>query len=145
MMNKLGTFRLRINYGVKDVSDYLFRHVMATLGCFIDPGEENNASRYYESYQCRMVAETVLRTTFMSMAVCENLDTAMVHAINSLTYNAMHPTLMPVLAERVIQRLVQYEALLGMATLGICLDAPVVSMHSIMQVRCPHASLCLLA
>ena len=25
------------------------------------------------------------------MAVCENLDTAMVHAINSLTYNAMHP------------------------------------------------------
>ncbi len=59
------TFRLRINYGLKDVSDYLFRHVTGTLGCFINPAVENNTSQYDESYQCRMVAKTVLRTTFM--------------------------------------------------------------------------------
>jgi hypothetical protein len=134
MMNKLGTFKLQINYGVKSVSDYLFQYVISTLGCFIDTCDEDHASRYFESYQCRMVAETVLRGTFMSMAVCEKLDTAIVHAINSLTYNALHLSLVPVLQERVIQRLIQYEPLLGMATLGICMDAPVVSMQSIMQV-----------
>lgn len=45
MMNKMGTFKLRINYGVKSVSDYLFNYVTSTLGCFIDTGDENNASR----------------------------------------------------------------------------------------------------
>jgi hypothetical protein len=133
MMNKLGMFKLRINYGFKSVSDYLFHYVMSTLGCFIDSSDENNASRYYESYQCRMVAETVMRTTFMSMAICENMDTAIMHAAKSLTYNAIHPSLLPVLQERLIQRLIQYEPLLGMATLGICMDVPVVSMQSIMQ------------
>jgi hypothetical protein len=137
MMNKLGTFKLQINYGVKSVSDYLFQYAISTLGCFIDTCDEDHASRYFESYQCRMVAETVLRGTFMSMAVCEKLDTAIVHAINSLTYNALHLSLVPVLQERVIQRLIQYEPLLGMATLGICMDAPVVSMQSIMQVGFP--------
>jgi hypothetical protein len=135
MMNKMGTFKLLINYGVKSVSDYLFNYVTSTLGCFIDTGDENNASRYYESYQCRMVAETVLRSTFMSMAICEDLDTAITHAINSLTYNAVHLSLLPVLQERLIQRLIQYEPLLAMSTLGICLDAPVVSMKSILQVH----------
>jgi hypothetical protein len=90
-----------------------------------------------------MVAETVLRGTFMSMAVCNKLDTAIVHAINSLTYNAVHLSLLPVLQERLIQRLIQYEPLLGMATLGICMDVPVVSMQSIMQVCFSSLSLCI--
>jgi hypothetical protein len=55
MMNKLGTFKLQINYGVKSVSDYLFHYVTSTLSSFIDTGDEDHSSRYYESYQCRFV------------------------------------------------------------------------------------------
>lgn len=44
-----------------------------------------------------MVAETVLRTTFMSLAMSKNQDAAVVHAINTLTYNAIHLSLIPVL------------------------------------------------
>ena len=49
-----------------------------------------------------MVGETVLRTTFMSMAMCRDLDAAMLHAINSITFNAMHLSLLPVLMERCV-------------------------------------------
>ena len=81
----------------------------------------------------RMVAETVLRATFMSMAVCKNQDAAVVHAINTLTYNALHLSLVPVLQERLIQRFLRFEPLLGLATLGISMKVPVVSIRSIMQ------------
>ena len=80
-----------------------------------------------------MVAETVLRTTFMSMAVSKNQDAAVVHAVNTLTYNSLHLSLIPVIQERLILRLLRYEPLLGMATLGISMQVPVVSMKSIMQ------------
>lgn len=133
MMNKMGFYKLRINYGVKDVSLYMYNHIIATLRCFFDSADEVNASRYYESYQCRMVAETVQRATFVSMVTCDNVDAACVHAIGSLTYNAVHMSLLPVLHERLIQRLVQYEPLLGMATLGLCMRVPVVSIQSAMQ------------
>ncbi len=133
MMHKLGMFKLRINYGVKAVSDFLFHHEMSTLGCLIDSHDENNASRYYESYQCRMVAETVLRTTFSSMMVHEDLDAAMMQAMQSLTYNALNMSLLPVLHERFIQRVIQYEPLLGMSTLGLMLKVPVVSVKSVLE------------
>lgn len=103
MMHKLGMFRLRINYGVKAISDYLFHYEMSTLGCLIDSQDENNASRYYESFQCRMVAETVLRAVFSSMMIHDDLDAAMMHAMQSLTYNAIDLSLIPVLHERFIQ------------------------------------------
>lgn len=115
-------------------------------------------NRYYESIVCRMVGETVLRTTFMSMGMCDELDSAMLHAINSVTFNCFHPTLIPVLMERYvdgamhsrmhahapsadtyplvdryIERLIQYEPLIGMASLIIAMDVPVVSMHSVME------------
>jgi hypothetical protein len=134
MMNKLGLFKLEINYGVQSASVYLYNHELSTLKCFIDTNDEQNASRYYESYQCRMVAETVLRVTFMSMSVSKDVEEAVGHAISCLTRNAMHASLLPVLHERFIQRILQYEPLLGMATLGIELEAPVVSMQSMMQV-----------
>jgi hypothetical protein len=41
--------------------------------------------------------------------------------------------------ERIIQRLIRYEPLLGMATMGICMQVPVVSMRSIMQLMNGHA------
>jgi hypothetical protein len=63
MMNKLGTFKLQINYGVKSVSDYLFHYVTSTLSSFIDTGDEDHSSRYYESYQCRFVLSVSLNTT----------------------------------------------------------------------------------
>jgi hypothetical protein len=80
-----------------------------------------------------MVAETVLRTTFACMATCRNQDEAIVRAINMLMYNALHISLLPVLQERFIKRVLQFEPLLGMAVLGITMKVPVVSMQSIMQ------------
>ena len=41
--------------------------------------------------------------------------------------------------ERIIQRLIRYEPLLGMATMGISMQVPVVSMRSIMQLMNGHA------
>ena len=67
------------------------------------------------------------------MSACKDQDSAVVHAITSLTYNAMHLSMVPVLQERFIQRAIQYEPLLGLATLGMTLKVPVVSMRSIMQ------------
>lgn len=83
--------------------------------------------------KCRMVGETVTRSTFMSMATCDNLDTAMLHAINNVKLNSLHLSLVPVLVERYIKRLIQLEPLLGMATVAMRLKVPVVSMYSIMQ------------
>jgi hypothetical protein len=133
MMHKLGMFKLRISYGVKMISDYLNTFETQTLRCFINDVDEANASRYYESFQCRMIAETVLRATFNSMMMHKDLDSAVMHAIQSITYNAMDLSLLPVLHERFIQRIVQLEPLLGISTLGIMLGAPVVSMRSILQ------------
>ena len=33
----------------------------------------------------------------MSMAVCNSMDAAFIHAVNSLTYNAIHLSLVPVM------------------------------------------------
>jgi hypothetical protein len=41
--------------------------------------------------------------------------------------------MLPVVHERLIARMIQYEPLLGMATLGLALDVPVVPMHSLLQ------------
>ena len=133
MMHKLGMFRLRINYGTKAVSDYLFNFECEALACLVDKEDTPNQSRYFESYQCRMVAETVLRSTFDSMLHHDDLDKAMAHTIHSITNNAMDLTLLPVLHERFIQRILSYEPLLGMATLGLMLRVPVVSMTSVLQ------------
>lgn len=133
MMHKLGMFKLRINYGVKMISDYLYGFELTSLRCFINDGDEANASRYYESFQCRMVAETVLRSTFNSMMLHEDLDAAVMHTMQSITYNAMDLSLLPVLHERFIQRIVQLEPLMGVSALGLMLGVPVVSMRSVLQ------------
>lgn len=53
MMHKLGTYRLRINYGVLQVSQFLYDNVTSTLNCLIDKEDESAASRYFSSYKCR--------------------------------------------------------------------------------------------
>lgn len=54
-MHKLGMYRLRINYGVAQVAQYLYDNVTATLKCLIDKDDESAASRYFNSYKCRWV------------------------------------------------------------------------------------------
>lgn len=139
MMHKLGMFKLRISYAVKKVSDKLYHHETNALKCLIAEEDMPNVSRYYESVQCRMVAETVLRSTFASMMIHDDLDDAMVHVMHSITHNAVDLSLLPVLHERFIQRMIRYEPLLGMATLGLMLRVPVVSTTSILQLMngCP--------
>lgn len=133
MMHKMGMFRLRINYGVKMVINYLADHLLSTLSCLIVAEDERGSSRYRSACICRGVGETVLRMTFSSMLRSKDVDAATLHAINSLTYNAVHPCVLPSLMERLIQRLIQFEPMLGMATLGIMLQVPVVSMQSILE------------
>jgi hypothetical protein len=53
MMHKLGMYRLRINYGVVSVTQYLYDYVTSTLKDFIDKDDESAASRYFSSYKCR--------------------------------------------------------------------------------------------
>lgn len=134
MMHKLGMFRLRINYGVADVSNYLKEFLQSTLACFIDGDDENHVNRYYQACQCRIIAETVLRSTFSSMMIHDDLDSAIVYAMQSVTYNALHLSLLPVMHERFIQRIVKLEPLLGICTLGLMLRVPVVSVRSILEV-----------
>lgn len=50
-----------------------------------------------------------------------------------LADNALHMTMLPPLMERFIQRLIQFEPMLGISTLGIMLGVPVVSMRSILE------------
>ncbi len=133
LMHKMGMFRMRINYGVASVSRYLFDYLKSTLKSFMNDVDQNAAGRYFESIRCRMVTETVHKTMFMSMATCEDLDAAVVNAISALTNNAMHLSLVPVMVERFLQRIVQYEPVLGMNMLGIYMGVPVVSMSSILQ------------
>ena len=113
-------YNLRINYAVAEVIQYLYDKASSNLKCLIHEDDESAAPRYYNSFKCRylalpmscawllrlhlmqgypnrMVGETVLRTTFMSMAVCNSLDAAFIHAVNSLTYNAIHLSLVPVI------------------------------------------------
>jgi hypothetical protein len=45
MSNKMGSWNLRINYGVKAVSDYMYHVIISTLQCLVSEADENNASR----------------------------------------------------------------------------------------------------
>ena len=53
MMHKLGMYRLRINYGVMDVSQYLYDCVASTLNCLIDKDEESAVPRYFNCIKSR--------------------------------------------------------------------------------------------
>jgi hypothetical protein len=85
MMHKMGMYRLRINYGVKEVLDYLCNHITATLSCMIATQDERNSPRYRSTSQCRAIGETVLRATFASMLMHKDVDSSVLYAINSLT------------------------------------------------------------
>jgi hypothetical protein len=47
MMNKLGSWNMLLDYGVKSVSDYLYHYELATLKCLVAEYDQNNASRYH--------------------------------------------------------------------------------------------------
>jgi hypothetical protein len=89
--------------------------------------------RYYESYMCRCVADTVYKTTFNKMLQAEKVYDAVYDTMRSLCYNALDISLLPSLNDRLLQRMIQFEPLLAIATIGLCIDVPVVSMLSIKQ------------
>ena len=45
LMNKMGVFKLSINYGVNSVADYLSKYINTTIVSFIDSEDQTNASR----------------------------------------------------------------------------------------------------
>ena len=53
MMHKLGMYRLRINYGVTSVTQYLYDYVTSTLECLIDKDDKPAVARFFNSYKCR--------------------------------------------------------------------------------------------
>lgn len=81
----------------------------------------------------RCIADTTLKKTFMAMRRGESATEAVFDATRSLSYEAIHLAMLPVVHERLIARMIQYEPLLGMAVLGLALDVPVVPMHSLLQ------------
>lgn len=89
--------------------------------------------RYYESYMCRCVADTVYKSTFLNMTSSKNVHDAVYNTMRSLCYNALDISLLPSLHDRFLQRVVQFEPILAMATIGLCINVPVVSMLSIKQ------------
>jgi hypothetical protein len=80
-----------------------------------------------------MVADTVYKTTFANMLSSNKVYDAVFDTTRALCNNALDISLLPCLHDRLIQRLIQYEPLLAMATVGLALDVPVVSMLSIKQ------------
>lgn len=90
-------------------------------------------SRYYESYLCRCIADTTLKKTFMGMVRNDTASKAVFDATRSLSYEAIHLSMLPVLHERLVSRLIQFEPLLGLATIGLCLNVPVVPIESLLQ------------
>jgi hypothetical protein len=69
----------------------------------------------------------------MNMARRDTTTEAVFDTTRSLSYEAIHLGMMPVVHERLLARLIQFEPLLGMATLGLTLNVPVVPMHSLLQ------------
>lgn len=63
----------------------------------------------------------------------DTTDAAVFNAIRRLSYNAVDISLLPSLLDRVHQRIIQYEPLLAAATIGLCIDVPVVSILTIKQ------------
>jgi hypothetical protein len=53
--------------------------------------------------------------------------------MRKMSFNAIDISLLPSLHDRLLQRVVQFEPLLAMATCGLCMDVPVVSILSIKQ------------
>ena len=82
---------------------------------------------------CRCAADTVYKTTFAKLMSSENSYEAVYETMRSLCYNALDISLLPSVHDRVLQRIVQFEPLLAMATVGLCMDVPVVSLLSIKQ------------
>jgi hypothetical protein len=121
-----------LDYGFKSISDYLYHYELATLKCLMAEYDQNNASRYYESYLCRMIADNVSKVTMQSMLQCDTTPAAVFRSIQLLSYNALHLSLLPVVHERLLSRLIQYEPLLGMATVGLTLDIPVISLDTLL-------------
>jgi hypothetical protein len=86
MMNKMGSWNMLVDYGFKGVSDYLFNYEMSTLQFIMSEVDVNNASRYYESYMARCIADTTLKKTFVAMRRRDNTTEAVFDATRSLSY-----------------------------------------------------------
>jgi hypothetical protein len=82
---------------------------------------------------CRCVADTLYKTTYLDMLSSNHVHDAVFDTMRHLCYNALDISLLPHLHDRLIQRLVQFEPILALATIGLCIDVPVISMLSIKQ------------
>lgn len=69
----------------------------------------------------------------MGMVRNDTASKAVFDTTRSLSYEAIHLSMLPVLHERLVSRLIQFEPLLGMATIGLCLNVPVVPIQSLLQ------------
>ncbi len=52
-MHKMGLYRLRINYGVVQITQYLYNFASSTLECLIDKEDKPAVARFFNSYKCR--------------------------------------------------------------------------------------------
>jgi hypothetical protein len=65
------------------------------------------------------------------MLSSNHVHDAVFDTMRHLCYNALDISLLPSLHDRLIQRLVQFEPLLALATISLCINVPVISILSI--------------
>lgn len=93
----------------------------------------SNSSRYYESSICRQVADSVNKMTMMCMLRNKTIDAAAAEAMRMVAYCALPMSQLPLVHERFILRMIRFKPFLAMATIGIELQVPTVSIGSVLQ------------
>ena len=74
LCNKLGSWRLPINYAVKSACDFCFTVIQEHFKALMQPDDWRNASRYLENIKCRMVSHTLLKKTQQCMMNIGNIE-----------------------------------------------------------------------
>lgn len=69
----------------------------------------------------------------MNMLIANDSNDAVYESVRMLSCGSLHLSLLPVVYERLISRLLQYESLLAITTIGIELDVPVISTESMFR------------
>lgn len=132
--NKSGAFTMAVNYLVVHIMDFMYKGFYNDIRCLVSEDDCNNASRYFECQKCRHVAKATLEETIRCMFEQGSEGTlfdAAVETAKRLTFNALDLSLIPALFDRFLQRLIKFEPILAICTVGLALEIPVLSLQSV--------------
>lgn len=133
LSNKLASWRLPINYAVKNVIDYNFSIIDQHFKCLMSTDDSRNLSRYLENLKCRMVGHTVMRKTHQMMCNSNTPEEAQLKVVQSVCQSGLHMSLVPPLLEQLLSRVVSYAPLIILSIIMPYLNIPVVSLRSVLE------------